>query len=47
MMDKLIMLSRVIKRGGGEKRVGMVRSKFCTGCTELKQTAAQLQEVSE
>lgn len=39
------MLSRVIKRGGGEKRVGVVRSKFCSAFIELKLTATQWQEV--
>lgn len=47
MMDKLIMLSGVIKRGGGEERVGVVRAKFCSICIELKLTATQWQEVSE
>lgn len=41
------MLSRMIKRGGGEKRVGVVRSKFCSSCIELKLTATQWQEMSD
>lgn len=39
MMIKMIMLSIVNKKGGGEKRVGEVRSKFCSSCIELKLTA--------